>query len=72
MKPRNDDKLKALIKLLKTDPVLKKHKVLIFTEFADTARYLKEQLIGSGIEGTVGFVNRCRDERIQGTECECS
>ncbi len=48
-KPSNDDKLRALIKLLKSDPVLKKHKVLIFTEFRDTARYLKEQLDANGI-----------------------
>lgn len=50
-KPRNDDKLKALIKLLKNDPILSEHKVLIFTEFADTAHYLCEQLKDSGIEG---------------------
>ncbi|MDO9349899.1 MAG: helicase-related protein, partial [Deltaproteobacteria bacterium] len=43
-KPANDDKLKALTKLLKTDSVLKKHKVLIFTEYMATARYLKKQL----------------------------
>jgi superfamily II DNA/RNA helicase len=39
-KPSHDDKLRALIKLLKTDPVLKKHKVMIFSEFMATARYL--------------------------------
>lgn len=50
-KPAHDDKLKALLKLLKTDPVLKKHKVLIFTEFMDTARYLKQQLTSAGISG---------------------
>ena len=50
-KPSNDDKLKALIKLLKTDPVLKKHKVLIFSEFMATARYLKLQLQEAGISG---------------------
>ena len=49
--PRHDDKLKALVRLLKGDSVLKKHKVLIFTEFAETARYLKAQLIEAGIEG---------------------
>lgn len=43
-KPANDDKLKALIRLLKTDPILKKHKVLIFSEFMATTRYLKKQL----------------------------
>ncbi len=49
--PKHDDKLKALVKLLKSDPVLKRHKVLIFTEFAETARYLKRQLIEAGIDG---------------------
>jgi superfamily II DNA or RNA helicase len=48
---RHDDKLKALVKLLQTDPVASKHKVLIFTEFAETARYLKEQLTAQGITG---------------------
>lgn len=50
-KPRNDDKLKALLKLLKSDPVMKKQKVLLFTEYADTAKYLTEQLKEHGIEG---------------------
>lgn len=50
-KPERDDKAKALIKLLKTDPVLKKEKVIIFTEFADTARYLEQQLTHAGIMG---------------------
>lgn len=49
--PKHDDKLQKLIKLLKTDPVLKRHKVLIFTEFAETARYLKDQLVEAGIAG---------------------
>jgi hypothetical protein len=48
---KHDDKLKALVKQLKTDPVMKKHKVLIFSEFAETARYLKQQLIEAGITG---------------------
>ncbi len=51
VKPERDDKLKALIKLLKTDKVLKKHKVIIFTEFADTARYLEQELSNTGIAG---------------------
>lgn len=50
-KPERDDKLKALIKLLKTDPVLKKEKVIIFSEFADTARYLERQLGQAGLDG---------------------
>jgi superfamily II DNA or RNA helicase len=48
-KTDHDDKLKALIKLLRTDPVLKKHKVLIFTEYMATARYLRQQLAKAGI-----------------------
>ncbi len=50
-KPTHDDKLKALIKLLTTDSVLKEHKVIIFTEFMTTARYLEKQLEGAGIIG---------------------
>jgi superfamily II DNA/RNA helicase len=41
----------ALTTLLKNDPVLKKHKVLIFSEFMATARYLKRQLQEAGISG---------------------
>lgn len=50
-KPSNDDKLKALIKLLKTDEVLSKHKVIIFSEFMTTARYLRKELEEAGITG---------------------
>lgn len=50
-KPAHDDKLKALVKLLKSDAVLKKHKVLIFTEFMATGRYLKKELEQAGIDG---------------------
>ncbi len=50
-KPSHDDKLKALIKLLKGDAVLKQQKVLIFSEFMATARYLKQQLQEAGISG---------------------
>ena len=49
--PRHDDKLRALIDLLKKDPVLKKHKVMIFSEFMGTARYLARELERAGIEG---------------------
>lgn len=46
----HDDKLKALLNLLKTDSVLKKHKVLIFTEYMATARYLRQQLSLAGLK----------------------
>jgi superfamily II DNA or RNA helicase len=47
----HDNKLQSLIKLLKNDPVLKKHKVLIFSEFMTTARYLRRELQKAGITG---------------------
>ncbi len=50
-KPSQDLKLKKLIQLLTKDPVLSKHKVLIFSEFGDTARYIAEELKKAGIEG---------------------
>ena len=50
-KPSQDLKLKKLIRLLTKDPVLSRHKVLIFTEFGDTARYLARQLREAGIDG---------------------
>ncbi len=58
--PNHDDKLQALIRLLKTgraqpgdkvDPALKNSKVLLFTQFTDTARYLREQLEAAGLDG---------------------
>jgi len=58
-KPSQDKKLRALIQLLKGqirglgDVALQRHKVLIFTEFMDTARYLEEQLKEAGFEDVV-------------------
>jgi superfamily II DNA or RNA helicase len=49
--PEHDDKLKTLVSLLKKDRVLRKEKVIIFTEFMSTARYLRKQLIAAGIDG---------------------
>lgn len=48
--PKHDDKLQSLIKLLKGRE-LKSNKVLLFTEFADTARYITRELKVAGIEG---------------------
>jgi len=48
--PKHDDKLQKLVRLLKSKE-LAGHKVLIFTEFAHTARYLKRQLDQAGIDG---------------------
>ncbi len=47
---KHDDKLRKLIRLLQSK-ALAGHKVLIFSEFADTARYVKRSLVNAGIEG---------------------
>lgn len=49
-KPSHDDKLQKLIRLLKSKD-LADAKVLIFSEFADTARYVAGELVEAGIEG---------------------
>ena len=49
-KPVHDDKLKALVKLLKSER-LRGRKVLLFTEYAATARYLRKQLEDAGLDG---------------------
>jgi len=57
--PKQDKKLQAVIQLLRghlsglKDVVLQRHKVLIFSEFKDTARYLANQLRAAGIEDLV-------------------
>jgi len=65
--PAQDDKLKALVKLLKSDAELKGRKVLIFTEYMATARYLKHELQAAGIEGEVIVVS---DGSEDGTACQ--
>ena len=49
-RPAHDDKLQALIRLMKNDTSLKRNKVLIFTEFMDTAKYLRKQLDSAEID----------------------
>jgi hypothetical protein len=48
--PANDDKLKKLIRLLNSKD-MRNQKVIIFTEFADTARYLRQELEKANIQG---------------------
>jgi superfamily II DNA/RNA helicase len=49
-KTQKDDKVRKLIEMLKS-PALTSEKVLIFTEFADTALYLERELKAAGISG---------------------
>ena len=62
-KPENDDKLQALIRLLKEDPLLCKNKVLIFTEYKYTARYLEKELKKAGI-GPLDEVDGSKNSRV--------
>lgn len=64
-KPSRDIKLKKLIELLKKDPVLSKHKVLIFSEFGDTARYLAEQLKAADIDGLAQIDSGTKGDRAK-------
>lgn len=48
--PDQDDKVRKLIRLLGIKE-LTDRKVLVFTEFADTARYVESRLVAAGISG---------------------
>ena len=62
--PSHDDKLLKLVQLLKTED-LASRKVLVFTEFADTARYLKRQLDEAGITGVAQLDSASKANRAQ-------
>ena len=66
--PKHDDKLQKLIRLLKTKE-LDGQKVLIFTEFADTARYLKGQLDKAGIDGVAQVDSATKRNRAEVIQC---
>ena len=66
--PKKDDKLQKLIRLLKSKE-LDGQKVLIFTEFADTARYLKEQLDRAGIDGVAQVDSATKRNRADVIQC---
>jgi len=60
--PAHDDKLRKLVSLLKSKE-LTGEKVLVFTEFADTGRYLVRQLREAGIEGVEGVDSATKGSR---------
>jgi superfamily II DNA or RNA helicase len=61
--PVQDNKLAALKKLLKSDKVLRDNKVLVFTEFMDTARYLRKELVKDGIRGVAEVDSATKEDR---------
>ena len=62
--PKHDDKLQKLIRLLKSKE-LAGQKVLVFTEFAHTARYLKRHLDDAGIEGVTQLDSATKGNRAE-------
>lgn len=60
--PRHDDKLKKLTSMLKSKD-LRTKKVLVFTEFADTARYLRRELDAAGVQGVVELDSGTKADR---------
>jgi superfamily II DNA or RNA helicase len=66
--PKHDDKLQKLIRLLKSKE-LDGQKVLIFTEFADTARYLKGELDKASIDGVAQVDSATKRNRAEVIQC---
>ncbi|MFN6465242.1 MAG: hypothetical protein RMZ41_025950 [Nostoc sp. DedVER02] len=60
--PQKDEKLAALIKLL--TEIHPKDKVLIFTQFADTVRYLADNLQSNHITNVAGVTGQSKDPTI--------
>ena len=67
-KPSHDDKLQKFIRLLKSKE-LAGQKVLVFTEFAHTGRYLKRQLDDAGIEGVAQLDSASGGNRAKVIQC---
>lgn len=49
--PADDDKLNALKRLLAEEPRLAGQKVIVFTEYRSTAKYLEKALVDAGFKG---------------------
>jgi superfamily II DNA or RNA helicase len=50
IKDKKDDKIEELVKTLKTNEHLKKNKVIIFSEYLDTAQYIFKELKNRGFK----------------------
>lgn len=59
--PAHDDKIQTLLSLMQRDPTLSHHKVLIFTEYRDTARYVVDQISAAGIHPTAEVDSQSKD-----------
>ncbi len=66
--PAHDGKIASLLELIKTDPVLSMQKLLIFSEFMTTARYVRDQLRAAGftnVEGVDSATDTPREKVIK-------
>ena len=62
--PEQDDKVRKLVRLLRTKD-LAGRKVLVFTEFADTARYVESHLRAAGVDGLVRIDSGSKLDRAE-------
>ena len=62
--PAQDDKVRKLVRLLGTKE-LAERKVLVFTEFADTARYVESQLRAAGVDGLARIDSGSKVDRAE-------
>ena len=62
--PEQDDKVRKLVRLLHTKD-LAGRKVLVFTEFADTARYVESHLRAAGVDGLVRIDSGSKVDRAE-------
>jgi len=61
----SDTKIQKLIDLLSYDPLMSCHKVIIFTEFRDTARYLFSTLQEKGIKHLFEIDSSTKADRLE-------
>jgi superfamily II DNA or RNA helicase/HKD family nuclease len=58
-----DDKVKVLIELLQNDKDLKNEKLIIFTEYQATARYLEESIVSKGFKNVFRIDSTTKTDR---------
>ena len=62
-KPENDDKIRELERILKEDPHVAGKKVIIFSEFRATAKYIYRELQKSGFKGLAEVDGQSKGDR---------
>jgi len=61
----SDTKLQLLLDLLRTDPLLSKHKVIVFSEFRDTARYIFKEIKAAGVRNVFEIDSSSKVDRLE-------